>query len=84
MCEVKKAYKDNVEVKKGLPYIRVKKTRFSDIEYFKDLAALDEVYPEPTFKEENSEVLGMLGLYKIALRLSPRMSPEDFLKNYLK
>lgn len=42
---ISKARKDNKVVKKGQPYIKVKRSVYSPEEYFKDEKDLDKVYP---------------------------------------
>lgn len=82
MVPIKKARKDNPAVRAGEPYIRVKRDKYGIVEYFKDEEALDEVYPKPSFKDKHSSDIKMLKAYKKALKDSPNMGAERFLKMY--
>jgi len=82
VCEVSKAKKDNPAVKKGQPYVWVKKTTFSQKEYFKNIEELNNKYPDKTFEDFHKKELDLLRAYYKKLKTNKNLKPLTFLKEY--
>lgn len=76
---IHKARKDNEVVKRGDPYIRVKRSKFAPVEMFRDEVELERNYPIH-YDITKSDIISLLKNYREELKTNPHLQPKKFLK----